>query len=121
MSWLRFAIPFGLAFLEGFKRECNAPSHEESSAHAATASGFTIVDSGSALGWEWVAVPKAQARAFKAAHPGFYKIIHFLKTMDELRCKQPADYRTLYPLVMQVCDTVEAYDDSCELFIRRQR
>ncbi len=121
MSWLKLAIPFGLAFLEGFKREYNAPSREESMTNAATASSFTIVDSGSALGWQWVAVPKAQAKAFKATHPGFYKIIHFLKTMDKLRRKQPADYRTLYPLVMQVCDAVEAHDKSCELFIRRQR
>ncbi|GEM_PF-4622058 len=114
MSWLKLAIPFGLAFLEGFRKEYNTLPR-------GGGSSVTIVDSGSALGWQWVAVPKTQARAFKATHPGFYKIVHFLKIMAKMQRKQPADFRVMQPLVMQVCEAVEAYDDSCELFIRRQR
>lgn len=118
MFWLKFLVPFGVSFMESFLREYNSPSPAGSSARAD--SSFTIVDSGSALGWQWVVVPKAQAKAFKAAHPGFYEIINFLKVIEKMQRKQPADFRVIQPLVMQVCEAVEAYDDSCEMFIRTQ-
>jgi hypothetical protein len=111
MTWLKFAIPFGVSFVQGFIREYTAPG-------APSEQQFTIVDSGTACGWQWVAVPKSQARAFKAAHPYFSHIINFLKVVQKMQRRQPADFRIIRPLVGQVCEAVEEHDGPCELFIR---
>ncbi|SRR5579885_3463533 len=117
MSWLKFAVPFGLAFIEGFRKEYNAPPR--ASAARSVGFSFTIVASGEAMNWHWVAVPNGQGRAFKAAHPEYGDMMNFLKVMDKTRRQRPADLQSIKPLVEEVYHAVEAHIDDCDMFICR--
>ena len=123
MSWLNVLIPFATSFAQSFLKEYNTPLDAAGGRTIAPprggGSGFTIVDSGSGSGFQWVAVPKREGRAFKAAHPDFAIILNFLKAAQRTQKKFPADFRAIQPFVLEVCEAVERYDDDCAMFIRR--
>lgn len=110
MSLLKFLVPFGVSFMQGFLKEYNSPSSAHDAADA-------VIASGGVGSFRWVAVQKSHARAFKAAYPKAYPAEYFFKIFSKYERSDPEAYRHLSPFALNLCEAVEAYDGSCAVFV----
>lgn len=83
------------------------------------AHGFSVVATGHDDTFRWVAVPEAQAQAFKAAYPKAASPDVFFSVMCEVRHSQPRAFRHTVPFANELAEAVDTYGDECRLFVIR--
>lgn len=114
MSWSALSqLMWGISDICFAAYDCLQKQEQSNAAAAADA----VVASGGVGSFRWAAVPHAHARAFKAAYPKAYPAEMFFKIFSKYERSDPEAYRFLTPFALNLCEAVEAYDDSCTVFV----